>query len=133
MRNQKGFTLLEIMVVLAIIAVISALAYPSYQESARKTRRADGMASVLDVSQRLERCYTTYGAYDNAACPTSTESGKSENEHYEITVDTPTPSTFTVTATPISEAQKADTKCEEFSIDNTGKKTATGTLGDDCW
>jgi type IV pilus assembly protein PilE len=129
-NKMQGFTLIELMIVVAIVAILAALAYPSYQESVRKSNRADGMATALDVAQQMERCYTTYGAYDNDNCPADTVT--SPEKHYEISVEA-TATTFTVTATPVSDIQKKDAKCDELSITNTGKKSASGSLGDDCW
>ena len=135
MKAEKGFTLVELMIVVAIIAIISAVAYPSYQDSVRKANRADAMDTMLDTAQRMERCYTSYGVYDNATnCPvlTGTLPIESPHKHYEISVAT-TASTYTLTATPITAQQLADTQCTTFVLDQTGKKTATGTTPTLCW
>lgn len=133
MKNAKGFTLIELMIVVAIIAIITSIGYPSYQDSVRKGNRADGLATITETAQRLERCYTSYGSYNNANCPV--QSGATINSaraHYKVDV-TSASSTYTLVATPVSGQQLKDTKCTTFTVDNTGKKTATGSDYLHCW
>ena len=132
MKNTQGFTMIELMIVVAIIAIISAIAYPSYQESVRKANRADAMDTILDTAQRLERCFTSYGSYNHASCPVQAgDSINSTHDHYEVAV-TSTASTYSLTATPLTDQQLADAKCTSFTITNTGQKTATGSDSTHC-
>jgi type IV pilus assembly protein PilE len=132
MKNTRGFTLIELMIVVAIIAIISAIAYPSYQDSVRKTNRSDAMDTMLSTAQRLERCYTSYGSYDNVNCPVQTGASiTSAKAHYKVDV-TSAASIYSLKATPISTQQLKDTKCATFELDNTGKKTSTP-AGNTCW
>ncbi len=124
--------MIELMIVIAIVAIVSAIAYPSYQESVRKTNRADAMGTMLETAQRLERCFTAYGSYNNASCPVQAGTITTPKEHYEVTVTT-SASTYSLEAVPVSDAQLADEKCESFELTNTGSKTATGTDSDHCW
>lgn len=129
-KNMRGFSLIELMIVVAIIAIISAIAYPSYQNSVRKTNRSDAMTTMLDTAQRLERCYTSFGSYNNASCtvPASVTSPKG---YYTVTVAT-TAATYTLTGTPVSGTSQAqDSLCASFTLTNTGQKTSTG--GGTCW
>jgi type IV pilus assembly protein PilE len=59
----KGFTLIELMIVVAIAGIIAAIAYPSYQEQMRKTRRADGQTELMKIMNVQERFFTNYGSY----------------------------------------------------------------------
>ena len=132
-KRARGFTLIELMIVIAIVGLLAGVAYPSYQNSVRKSNRADAMDRLLDTAQRLERCFTVYGTYNNANC--AIQNGNtlpSAKTYYNIAV-TATASTYSLTATPVaSKPQVKDTKCTSFTLDNTGKKTSTPT-GSTCW
>jgi len=133
MKKIKGFTLIELMIVVAIVGILAAVGYPSYQNSVRKANRADAMDRLLDTAQRLERCFTTYGTYNNANC--AIQNGNvlaSTKTYYNITVVSDA-STYTLTASPVTgQPQVKDTLCTSFSLTNTGLKTSTP-AGSTCW
>ena len=139
MKMQKGFSLIELMIVVAIIGIIAGIAYPSYMESVRKSNRADAKASLNDVAQRLQRCFTTYNAYNNANCAVATSlsgSGSiaSGEGMYTITANTLNATAYELWATPVTgTTQAADTKCGRLELFNTGVRDASGSLGADCW
>lgn len=62
-RKTYGFTLVELMVVLIILAILAAIAYPSYQESILKTKRAEGRAALMRTMQQQERYYSRQASY----------------------------------------------------------------------
>ena len=64
LRGEHGFTLIELMITLAVVAILAAIAYPSYQDSVRKSRRADAKSVVLNAAQWMERFYTANNRYD---------------------------------------------------------------------
>ena len=64
MRRACGFTLLELIVVVAIVGLLAAIAYPGYQEHVRKGQRAEVSGLLLDNAQRLEHHYASTGSYD---------------------------------------------------------------------
>ena len=68
-RRSAGFTLVELMIVVAIIAILGSIAYPSYIDHVRKTRRAAAAGCVMEANQFMERYYTTNMTYLGAALP----------------------------------------------------------------
>lgn len=143
-RLIAGFTMVELIIVVAVIGILAGIAYPSYLDSVRKSRRADAMVTLLTLAGLQEKFYiqkSTYtteiagGAGLNFGKTTSTE------DYYSMAVTAgPTAdlkSSFTLTATPVAgKSQADDDKCYTFSIDSRNlkiAKTAAGSDTDDCW
>ena len=129
MRQPRGFTLIELMITVAIIAILAAVAYPSYQQQIRKGKRGQAKAEIMDMTQQLERRYTTDRDYTKLTtiCEQTLQSPVSGTQMYEIK-PVCTASTYTITAVP-KNAQAADT-CGTLTVSQTGAKTPT-TAG--CW
>ena len=81
--KTRGFTLIELMIVIAVLALLVGIGYPSYQDQVRKSRRAEGMGELLELAERMERFYTdretyagaTLGAAATNIYPTTTDGG----------------------------------------------------------
>ena len=148
MNRQHGFTLIELMIVVAIVAIIASVAYPSYQAQVLKTRRADAHASLTDISARLERDVAQRGNYANDFGPTElglenttgATSTLSNDGFYTITfaldvTDATTCGTntcpYVITATAVAP-QDQDTQCATITLSSIGFKSGT-TAGDACW
>lgn len=137
---MRGFTLIEVMVVVAVIGILASIAYPSYMESVRKSNRSDAKAELSDVAQRLQRCFTTYNAYNHDSCAVykAVSGGKkitSREGMYLVSSDVKA-ITFTLTATPVpGGVQAKDSKCASLNLDHVGNRGSNGSLLDvnDCW
>ena len=113
--GEKGFSLIELMIVVAIVAILGAVAYPSYRDSVTDARRADAQAVLMEAAQYMERFYTENNRYDEDTGGTAValpaqlaESPRdSGTKFYDIAVQASTRSTYTLRATP-KNAQAAD-------------------------
>ena len=134
LARMGGITLLELMIVVVIVSILAAVAYPSYKEQVRKTRRADGKSALLQTAQELERCYTRFSAYNNAACGV-TFPIDSPDEYYVVTaVGAVGASAFTLAAAPQGD-QTSDTKCGTLRLTSAGAQGSQGADTDtnSCW
>jgi type IV pilus assembly protein PilE len=124
MKQQQGFTLIEVMITVAIIAILAAIAIPNYQEYIKQGRRSDARAMLLQVAQWMEKYRSeNNGSYANAALPTGfSKSPDTGEKMYDITLTNLAAGAYTLNAVPTG--LMAQDECGTFTLDNTGLKTA---------
>lgn len=125
-KSNNGFTLIEILIVVAIIGILSALAYPQYGQFVEKSRRSDGHLALLQEIQTMERCKST--RYSYAGCALT--AAESPEAYYAITLVSDA-TTFTITATG-QNSQANDASCSVMTLDHRGEKTPDPDTTD-CW
>jgi len=136
--GNGGFTLIELMIVVAILGIIVAFAVPSYQAQVEKTRRSDGKIALERAAAMQEQRYFTNSVYTDSVNNLGGSGGvlESPEDFYRITANVSASSTgcstdglcFILTATP-QGAQAGDTTCPTLTLTNTGQKGPS----DVCW
>ena len=150
--QQRGFTLIEIMIVVAIVGVLAAIAIPSYQESVRKSRRAEARGQLLEVAQYLQRFYSQNDSFatskdgsavtipsDLARVPRTATAGA---QSYDISfaapatgASNPSVASFKIQAVRKTGGPVTGDKCGDFTLENTGVRAvlnASDTAAN-CW
>jgi type IV pilus assembly protein PilE len=143
---MKGFSLIELMIVLAIMAVLAALAYPSYAETVRRSKRVEAQIAMVEVLQQEDRyreehrVYAAFSAAEGGAGPFRWWSGSSAaRSAYEIDAypcpDAGLEQCVVVRARPGTERvdrQFREPECGVLTVDTAGRQSASGTSAS-CW
>jgi len=160
-RYSRGFTLIEMVIVVVIIGILAMIAIPSYQNSVDQTYRSDAQAALLSLASAMERRYTENNSYCDGAVNTGTAvancgaagtkdegtpiffsqyvpiDSTAANAIYELELTTVTVGTFELTAKAMDPGRMADDECGDFTLDSAGRKDLTGqdagVVAADCW
>ncbi|RMG35287.1 MAG: prepilin-type N-terminal cleavage/methylation domain-containing protein [Gammaproteobacteria bacterium] len=134
--KTSGFTLIELMIVVAVIAILAAIAYPLYTEQVRKAGRTEGREALLAIAQAEERRYTAEGSYTTSfsdlsvgsVCDVSNNTCTTKEKGYYTITLSGGGSTFTATASP--QKMLASDTCTSMTINQLGERGGSGT---GCW
>ncbi len=137
MRGKTaGFSLIELMIVVAIAAILAVIAYPSYQNKVYQSRRADAHAMLLDAAMREERFSTDNNTYTTNLTLLGYTSNPaiSPDRFYSVAITAAAggiATGFTLTATALAP-QTGDTQCATITLTSTGVKGSSAGVGQ-CW
>ncbi len=151
MLKDKGFSLIEVVVVAAILSILAAIAIPNYTKYVTNARRADGKTALTIAAQAMERYFTNNYTFLNATIGDDTNSEKytvqetSDSGYYNLSFTTPesgstnpSANTFRIQAVADPNGKQAnDTLCQTMTINQRGEKKAYDNLDavktSDCW
>lgn len=134
--RSVGFSLLEIILVMAIVAILTMLVVPSYQASRLRAMRADGKVALLQIASAQEHFYAANNTYSTVANPLSNEqSFRSNDGSYIVTVTAcdggDIVNCFVATASP--QGVQRDDNCENLTLSDTGWRGSSSGNAVECW
>lgn len=129
MRNSKGFTLIEVVIVVVIVGILASIALPSYREYVLRGNRAEGQALLTTAAARQERYRVQNNVYAKSATELYGGTKTSETGKYNLGVSGDG-TEYTLTATPTF----SDTDCGNFTLDTKVERKVNGGKGlGHCW
>ena len=125
---MKGFTLIELMIVIAIVGILAGLGYPTYTSHVAETRRTKAEACLMELSQGMERHYTMNMSYADAGLM-QTQCRTELEEYYQFGFSgTPDAGSYTLVATAIGIQASRDDNCASLSLNQNSVKSPAA-----CW
>ena len=145
----KGYSLIELMIVVVVVSILGAITYPSYQKTIKKTRRQEAISAMMAAAQEMERYRTIYNAYVNVTLANGSRPilyavPPSVAEYYTFAISSTAPAFTAMAANETSQQYqiriqaidsqlKDNAACHTLTYDFTQRKGPTATAVDVCW
>jgi type IV pilus assembly protein PilE len=133
-NKVRGFTLIELVIVVLIVAILAAVAIPSYRRYVVRSHRVDAQAALLDLAAREERFFYSKNAYTNDLADLNAQEAMA-GDLYKVEVASASSTAYVVKATPLGAQASGDAACTSLTLNNLGSRGSTGTTANDpaCW
>jgi len=135
--NNKGMTLVELMVVVAIVGTLTAIGYPAYTSYTAVAKRADAISALSTISLRLEEYYLNNDGYTSATVSGLYGSATSEKDLYDLSISgadgTGLPDNFSYLLTATPKSPHTDSDCGNLTLNSLGVKGSSAGVPADCW
>ena len=132
--RSRGFTLIELMIVVAVVAILAAIAYPSYMDSVRKGWRAEARAALMSEMQQQERYFTQMNTYRATAFKGYSGDNAADGKYtVSAAACASTVISNCVTLTATLKSGLSDPQVGNITLDSVGNKGCTGTDQSRCW
>ena len=144
MKQGYGFTIVELMIVIAIIGILAAVGYPTYQNSIRKANRTDAYTAITELQLQQEKLRANCRYYGqviagSSACKSTAAlsevqgSTTSDEGHYTLALSNASGNTYTITATAASDMQQQDSNCLTIQLAVSTANPKGARTPDACW
>lgn len=142
-QSRRGFTLIEVMIVVAIIGLLAAIAYPAYLDQVRAARRTEAKTLLLQAANRQERFYSSNSPNEYAASMKqlgwNANAVETENGWYQVKVSSVAGDGQAYQIRATAQDDQTRDECVRMGIDELGQKTAFDAasggqgVGEACW
>lgn len=134
--RNKGFTIIEMIIIMVILVILVSLALPSFKDTIRKSRRSDAMDTLMDIHLTQERYRVNNPDYGTPGTVTTTSPGGHYSVSLIIPAATANVTSYSIVATPVPGSDQAKDSCPDFTLAfaaGTITKTTGGVADPICW
>jgi len=133
MKTVKGFTLIEVMIVVAIVAILAAIALPSYSEHTRRAKITEATSQLADLRVRMEQHFMDNRTYQGTGTGCGVTMPTTTTKYFTLSCAAPTASTYTITATGSGDMSGFTYTINDQNVRATTAVPTNWTAKSNCW